>query len=105
VCLSRVCAETPVKLRLCRAGEQGSVISNYTSLGEDHASQATKPSGEILARTEQVLKSPKHGRETMLEFRQDCAPRICSREELHVDCAGKSGRRKLAGCERVQEWQ
>jgi hypothetical protein len=35
VYLSRVCAETPVKLRLCRAGEQGSVISNYTSLGED----------------------------------------------------------------------
>jgi hypothetical protein len=35
VYLSRVCAETPVKLRLCRAGVQGSVISNYTSLGED----------------------------------------------------------------------
>lgn len=35
VYLSRVCAETPVRLRLCRAGEQGSVISNYTSLGED----------------------------------------------------------------------
>ena len=35
VYLSRVCPETPVKLRLCRAGEQGSVISNYTTLGED----------------------------------------------------------------------
>jgi hypothetical protein len=35
VYLSRVCAETPVKLRLCRPGEQGSVISNYTTLGED----------------------------------------------------------------------
>ncbi|HEX4542396.1 MAG TPA: hypothetical protein VH114_04445 [Candidatus Acidoferrum sp.] len=33
--LSRVCPETPVKLRLCRESEQGSIISNYTSLGED----------------------------------------------------------------------
>ena len=34
--LSRVCpADSPVKLRLCRPGEQGSVISNYTTLGED----------------------------------------------------------------------
>lgn len=35
VYLSRVCAESPVKLRLCRPGELGSVISNYTTLGED----------------------------------------------------------------------
>ncbi len=34
--LSRVCpADSPVKLRLCLPGEQGSVISNYTTLGED----------------------------------------------------------------------
>jgi hypothetical protein len=32
---SRICAESPVKLRLCRPDEQGSVISNYTTLGED----------------------------------------------------------------------
>lgn len=35
VYFSRVCPETPVKLRLCRPGEMGSVISNYTTLGED----------------------------------------------------------------------
>jgi hypothetical protein len=35
VYFSRICAETPVKLRLCRADEQGSVMSNYTTLGED----------------------------------------------------------------------
>jgi len=35
VYLSRVCPETPVKLRLCRPDEEGSVISNYTTLGED----------------------------------------------------------------------
>jgi len=35
VYLSRICPESPIRLRLCRAGEMGSVISNYTSLGED----------------------------------------------------------------------
>jgi len=35
VYLSRVCPETPVRLRLCRADEQGSVISTYITLGED----------------------------------------------------------------------
>lgn len=35
VYFSRVCADSPVKLRLCRHGEMGSVMSNYTTLGED----------------------------------------------------------------------
>jgi hypothetical protein len=35
VFFSRICAESPVKLRLCRPDEQGSVMSNYTTLGED----------------------------------------------------------------------
>ncbi|HTU35675.1 MAG TPA: hypothetical protein VMF66_17865 [Candidatus Acidoferrum sp.] len=39
VYISRACPETPVKLRLCRPGEEGSVISNYTTLGEDQPYQ------------------------------------------------------------------
>ncbi|HEX4003282.1 MAG TPA: hypothetical protein VHX36_11580 [Candidatus Acidoferrales bacterium] len=35
VYFSRICPASPVKLRLCRPGEQGSVMSNYTTLGED----------------------------------------------------------------------
>ena len=35
VYLSRVCAETPVSLRLCRPGELGSVIQNYKDYKED----------------------------------------------------------------------
>jgi hypothetical protein len=35
--VSRICPDTPVKLRLCQPGEQGSVISNYTTLGEDQS--------------------------------------------------------------------
>jgi hypothetical protein len=34
--LSRVCPDnSPAKMRLCNPGEQGSVLSNYTTLGED----------------------------------------------------------------------
>jgi len=33
---SRICPDnSPTKMRLCRPGEQGSVLSNYTTLGED----------------------------------------------------------------------
>jgi hypothetical protein len=35
VYFSRICPDSPVKLRLCHAGEQGSIMSNYTTLGED----------------------------------------------------------------------
>lgn len=35
VYFSSICADSPVKLRLCLPGEQGSVMSNYTTLGED----------------------------------------------------------------------
>jgi hypothetical protein len=35
VYFSHICAESPIKLRLCRPGEEGSVMSNYLNLGED----------------------------------------------------------------------
>ena len=35
VYLSRICPASPVKLRLCRAGEQGSILSNYESFDEN----------------------------------------------------------------------
>jgi hypothetical protein len=35
VYLSRICPASPVKLRLCGPHEQGSIMSNYTTLGED----------------------------------------------------------------------
>lgn len=35
VYLSRICPASPVKLRLCGPNEQGSVVSNYTTFGED----------------------------------------------------------------------
>src|ERR1700723_1696533 len=36
VYLSRICPDgSPVKMRMCLLGEQGSIVSNYTTLGED----------------------------------------------------------------------
>ena len=35
VYFSRICPESPVKLRLCGPGENGSVMSNYINMGED----------------------------------------------------------------------
>jgi hypothetical protein len=35
VYFSNICAENPVKLRLCRDGEQGSIVSVYEDFGED----------------------------------------------------------------------
>jgi len=32
---SGICPESPVKLRLCRPGELGSIMSNYVNIGED----------------------------------------------------------------------
>jgi hypothetical protein len=37
VYFSNICAESPVRLRLCRPGELGSVISTYINIGEDQA--------------------------------------------------------------------
>jgi hypothetical protein len=34
VYFSHICPESPVKLRLCHRGEEGSVMSNYINLGE-----------------------------------------------------------------------
>lgn len=35
VYFSRICPESPIKLRLCGPGENGSVMSNYINIGED----------------------------------------------------------------------
>ena len=35
VYFSNICADSPVKLRLCQPGEQGSVMSTYVNIGED----------------------------------------------------------------------
>ena len=35
VYFSRICADSPLRLRLCRSDEHGSVMSNYINIGED----------------------------------------------------------------------
>lgn len=34
---SNICAESPIKLRLCQSGELGSILSNYLNIGEDQS--------------------------------------------------------------------
>lgn len=41
----------------------------------------------ILARTTEVLKSPKHGRETMLEFKEDWALLQSARQKNSISVA------------------
>jgi hypothetical protein len=36
VYFSRICPESPVRMRLCEPGEEGSVLSNYSSFSENH---------------------------------------------------------------------
>src|SRR5258708_6346394 len=38
VYFSRICPDSPVRLRLCGPGEHGSVMSNYINIGEDQSS-------------------------------------------------------------------
>jgi len=49
VYFSRICPASPVKLRLCRPGEHGSVISNYTTLGEDQPYEWNVVSFDVYA--------------------------------------------------------
>jgi hypothetical protein len=37
VYFSRICADSPTKLRLCRPGELGSIMSTYINIGEDQS--------------------------------------------------------------------
>src|SRR5947209_17403605 len=50
VYLSRICPASPVKLRLCTDGENGSVISNYASFGERNESfdQRSGPAWNVV---------------------------------------------------------
>ena len=56
--LSRVCADTPVHLRLCGAGETGIVLSRYEGIG--HYDWVAMPLLPYLYAVESVAKVPAH---------------------------------------------
>ena len=66
--LARVCAETPVKLRRCRPGETGSVISRYQ--GIDGYDWVAMPLIPYLYAVEDAADVPAHvNRETVIALR------------------------------------
>ena len=89
VYFSRICPESPVRLRLCRPDEPGSVMSNYTTLGEDQSFEwnitalnvylygATDPDDQPVFATEKIkhLLEERYRKESLAEL---CPPGPCS---------------------------
>lgn len=67
---SRICAETPVKLRRCKPGELGSVIARYQGIaGYDWVAMPLVP---YLYSVENISDAPEHvNRETVLRLRDE----------------------------------
>jgi hypothetical protein len=85
VYLSRICASTPVELRLCRPGETGSVLSNYENFGEDQAYEwNVVPLNIFLYGVEDAQDRPLFASQTL---RQKLADRFWERTLSQV-CTG-----------------
>ncbi len=101
VYFSRICPETPVKLRLCRPGEQGSVISNYTTLGEDLPFEWNAvPLNVYLYGVEETRHRPILGSQTIkhaLEerYREKYLSEYCAGESCQT--SGKAEWREMVG--------
>ncbi len=90
VYFSRVCPESPINLRLCRADELGSVISNYTTLGEDQPFEwNVVPLSIYLYGVEDPRHRPMFGSEEIkrvLEerYRKNYLPGYCASESCRT---------------------
>jgi hypothetical protein len=70
--LSDICPDSPVKLRLCRPGEQGSILSNYTNFGEVSSYEWNiVPVSVFLYGLEDSADAPLYGNEDSLKLLQD----------------------------------
>ena len=84
VYFSRICADSPVKLRLCGPGEHGSVMSNYINIGEDQSFEwNVVPLNVYLYGVEDIQNRPifasfkiKHALEE--RYRQNYLSSICA---------------------------
>ncbi len=72
VYLSDICPDSPVKLRLCRPGEQGSILSNYTNFGETSSYEWNiVPVSVFLYGVEDPSNKPLYGNEETLKLLQE----------------------------------
>jgi len=86
VYFSRICPDSPVKLRLCRPDEEGSVMSNYINLGEDQRFEWNIVPlnmyvyGVQDTRYRPVFGSPKIKKMLEERYRERALPAYCSGE-------------------------
>jgi len=101
VYFSRICPESPVKLRLCRPGEEGSVMSNYINLGEDQPFEWNiVPLSVYVYGVEDPRYRPLFGSEkikTVLEdrYRENALSAYCTSQSCKT--SDKSEWREMAG--------
>src|SRR5690349_23600580 len=101
VYFSRICPESPIKLRLCRAGEHGSVMSNYTTLGEDQPFEWNGvPLSMYLYGVEDPQNRPLFGSQKikrLLEerYRENYLSGLC--ESVECRTSGKAEWREMVG--------
>ena len=88
VYLSGVCAETPVRARLCRPGEQGSVVTTYPDFKENRAYswnlsplslylQGSIEPGQTLLYTSPAVKQALEGYARTRYFQEVCTEGAC----------------------------
>lgn len=101
VYFSRICPESPVKLRLCQPGERGSVMSNYTTLGEDQTFEWNiVPLNVYLygvenARYRPLLGSPRIKRVLEERYREHYLADYCASESCQT--SNKAEWREMVG--------
>jgi hypothetical protein len=101
VYFSRICPDSPVKLRLCRPGEYGSVMSNYINLGEDEryewniAPLSAYVYGVKDPRNRPLFGSPKVKGILEARYRDGVLPDYCSTESCET--SDKAEWREMVG--------
>jgi hypothetical protein len=86
VYFSNICPASPISLRLCRSGEQGSVLSNYTNFGETSPYEWNiVPLSVFLYGVDDPVDAPLYGNEEVLKLLQE------RYRELHLSSICPSG--------------
>jgi hypothetical protein len=91
VYFSNICPASPVKLRLCKSGEEGSVLSNYTTFGEALSYEWNiVPLSLFLYGVEDTSDVPIYGNEAALKLLQERYRKIYFDSICPADMCGNS---------------
>jgi hypothetical protein len=95
VYFSRLCPASPVKLRLCRPGEEGSVMSTYINLGENRRYEWNIVPLNVYvygvqgARDRPIFGSQKVKAVLEQKYRDQAMPEYCSRKDCETSDKGE----------------